>query len=220
MMDAAAYRDQLAQLLPLGRAWPREPDTTLGGLLAGLAEEFARIDGRAADLIEEADPRTTVELLTDWERVAGLPDTCSGVPDTIRERQVAIANKIAELGGQSIPYFTAIAERLGYDVEIEELSSFDVDDRVDQDVNGDDWRHVWRVNIYLDSEQFRSTFSELTCDSTVEERLVGFGALNLECLIERAKPAHTIVLFAYIVEPAPLWWFDFLTETLITSGED
>ncbi|WP_157081126.1 putative phage tail protein, partial [Novosphingobium naphthalenivorans] len=99
--DNAAYARQMKQLLPKGAAWDFAPDGTFARLLLALAAEFARIDSRALDLIGEADPRTTLELLPDWERVAGLPDSCTGAPDEVAERQAALHQKIAGVGGQN-----------------------------------------------------------------------------------------------------------------------
>jgi uncharacterized protein YmfQ (DUF2313 family) len=73
------YLRQLQALLPPGPAWPKNDDATLTRLFGALASELARVDGRAWQLLEEADPRTTAELFLDWERVAGLPDACAAL---------------------------------------------------------------------------------------------------------------------------------------------
>lgn len=77
MRDQAAYLAQLRALMPSGAAWPRHDDARLSQLLSGFSAELARIDGRALQLFDEIDPRTTAEMLLDWERVAGLPDPCA-----------------------------------------------------------------------------------------------------------------------------------------------
>lgn len=75
--DGSHYFSALLDLLPQGLAWTREPDSTLGKTCRGLAEYWGFVDSRAADLLEiESDPRTTIELLPDWERAWGLPDPC------------------------------------------------------------------------------------------------------------------------------------------------
>ena len=209
MPDAEAYRDQLARLLPPGRAWPRDADSVLGRTLAGLAEELARVDARAGDLSEEADPRTALELLPDWERVAGLPDSCTGAPTNPGERQVAVANKLAQRGGQSIQFFTELAARLGYYVEIEEFTSLDAGFGAGDDCNGDAWRFAWCVNVLIGSDAYRAGYAEFTAGSDAGDRLLGFGTLDIECLFAHASPAHSTVIFAYFVEPDAAFWFDF-----------
>lgn len=76
-MKSDQYARQLDALLPRGRAWSRDPDLLMRSLTLGLADEFARVDARADKLISEILPNTTLEMLQDWERVAGLPDTCA-----------------------------------------------------------------------------------------------------------------------------------------------
>jgi hypothetical protein len=51
-MTAADYREQLAGLLPHGPAWPRIDSSWLQKVLAASAEELARIDARADDLVK------------------------------------------------------------------------------------------------------------------------------------------------------------------------
>ena len=48
--DGEAFASGLAALLPIGIAWPREPDAVLMQLVRGLAEEWARLDRRSAEL--------------------------------------------------------------------------------------------------------------------------------------------------------------------------
>lgn len=210
MRDAAAYRDQLLMLLPPGKAFSRDPDSVIGLLAHGLADELARLDARADVLYDEADPRTTLELLPDWERVAGLPDTCTGRPDTIAERQVALANKIASLGGQSIAYFTLLAARLGYYVEIDEFRPIEAGFGAGDAINGDDWAFAWQVAARVDDGSYRAGYAEFVAGSSAGDLLLGWGALNLECLINRARPAHTTTIFAYTIEPEASFWFDFI----------
>lgn len=208
---APDYRDQLVALLPPGLAWPRDADSTLVALLGGPAEELARVDARADALFDEADPRTVLELLVDWERVAGLPDPCSGAPTEIGERQVALTNKIAQRGGQSIVFFIELAARLGYYAEIVEFTSCDAGFAAGAPCNGENWRHAWEVRTFVGSDEYRSGLSEFVAGSSAGDRLIGFGSLDLECLINRARPAHSQVIFSYIVDPDPLFWADFTT---------
>lgn len=214
MFDASAYAAQMRQMLPQGAAWPRDPDSVLGRLLAGIAEELARVDARADALIEEADPRTALELLADWESMAGLPDTCFGQPDNIPERRAALTSRIVDLGGQSRAYFIALAQSLGYIVSIDEFAPLRCGDTVGLPCYDDRWAHVWRMNILpveydLPEDQFFLT--QFRCGDTCGKPLRGWGAINLECLIGRYKPAHSIVLFSYQIEPEPLFWMDFTT---------
>lgn len=208
---SSAYVDQLRSLLPPGAAWNAKAGSTLAGLLSGFASELARIDARGVDLIEEADPRTANELLVDWERLLGLPDTCTGVPETARERQAAAHQKLTSTGGQTIAYFIELAAKTGFLIEIEEHRPALVGTTCDTPIYGESWAFAWTVHVlpfdgYLQGEV---PVAVAEAGDPVGIPLRGWGALDLECLIGRARPAHTNVLFAYEVEPLADLWFDF-----------
>jgi len=73
------YGGQAIDLLPQGLIWTRRHDSNLRRVLEALLYENANVDLRARDLEREAIPKTTSELLTDWERILGLP----GPPDPL-----------------------------------------------------------------------------------------------------------------------------------------
>jgi uncharacterized protein YmfQ (DUF2313 family) len=135
------YVEPLANLLPLGPAWPREYDSTLMELVAGLCGIWGDpVDKRAADLLEiESDPRTTIELLPEWERAWGLPDPCYTAPQSIDERHLALLMRMTMLGAQSREFFISAAAMIGYTITITEYRTFVVGiDRVgDARVYGD-----------------------------------------------------------------------------------
>src|SRR4051812_28592617 len=92
------YTKLLKRLLPPGRAWVASDGGHLSGLFSGLAEELSRAHVRGLALIEEMDPRTTFELLEDWERICGLPDACTGLGTTLQDRRNQIVARLL-LGG-------------------------------------------------------------------------------------------------------------------------
>lgn len=188
------YLHQLQALLPPGPAWSRDDVAPITHLLGALALELERIDGRAWQIIEEADPRTVAELFGDWERVAGLPDSCAvafGGTQTVAQRRAALVGKLTTLGGQSPAYFIGLAAALGYVITVTEFHAHTVGDDVDYPIYGDAWNFAWQVNAAL------NTVTEITVESTVEDPLAAWGNALLECVINRLKPAHTAVLFSY-----------------------
>jgi uncharacterized protein YmfQ (DUF2313 family) len=194
MSTAAEYREQLKALLPPGQAFPRDSGTTLHDLLDGMSIELARVDDRASALPLEVNPNTTLELLPDWERVAGLPDKCSGIlEETLQGRRNALLAKLTSTGGQSADYFIQLAASLGYAVTIEVFRPFRAGRSVAGDVlsNGA-WAFAWRIHAPdVTVIPFRAGLS------VAGERLRVWGSDTLECKIRQLAPAHTIPIFAY-----------------------
>lgn len=194
MPTAADYLEQLKTLLPPGQAFPRESGTTLHSLLDGMSIELARVDSRGEALPLEANPSTTSEMLSDWERVAGLPDKCSGVlEETLQGRKNALLAKLSSTGGQSAAYFIELAGVLGYTVTIETYRPFRAGlSRAGDALTNGDWVFTWLVRT-----PETSVISFRAGVSAAGERLRTWGNDTLECKINQLKPAHTIALFAY-----------------------
>jgi uncharacterized protein YmfQ (DUF2313 family) len=156
--------------------------------------ELARVDSRAGVMPLEANPSTSAELLPDWERVAGLPDKCSGaLEQTLQGRRNALLAKLTSTGGQSAAYFIEIAAVLGYTVTIETFRPFRVGrSRVGDLLTNGPWAFTW-----LARAPEVSVTSFRVGQSAVGERLRTWGNDTLECKLNQLKPAHTIAIFAY-----------------------
>lgn len=83
-LSAAAYARQMKALLPPGKVW-RMVESVLADFFLACGQELARVDARADSLLEESDPRTTTELLPDFERELDI--TASG---TLAERRARV----------------------------------------------------------------------------------------------------------------------------------
>lgn len=150
------YADLLKALLP-----PVAYDITGQALSAELEAEGGQLDDFQAvidDLLLETDPRTTTQLLPDWERVYGLPDVGLTVPQTIEDRRTLLTAKVGATGGLSKPYFKALLERAGYTVLIDQPRGFFAGvnrcgDRL-YDPAGVVW--YWRVRLRRDGELITS----------------------------------------------------------------
>jgi uncharacterized protein YmfQ (DUF2313 family) len=229
------YTEAFLSMLPQGQAWPKHASgSVLVQGITGLCDYWGFVDGRAADLLEiESDPRTTVELLPDWERNWGLPDPCYTAPQTIGQRQLALVMRMTMQGQQSREFFIEIAAMLGYSITITEYRTFVVgidrcgDNRVYGDgnvpmynewgqpildPNGEnvalgelsEWpnyglgppenRFYWTVHVHQASlTWFRVTKGQTGVDPHLRIGL----ADDLECLLNRWKPAHTEIIFDY-----------------------
>ena len=184
-MTVDDYYQALLNLLPPGKVFPRHDTGVMKATLLAMAEEFALIDKRAEDLIEEADPRSTLELLPDWERVCGLDELA-----TVALRQLAVVDKLTDIGGQSRAFFIALAMTFGFVITITEFRPYTCITPIDQGIYEDDC-FVWQVNAP------ETTVTEATCQSPCTEPLRSWGNEILEALINYRKPAHTTVIFTY-----------------------
>lgn len=188
------HLEHLLALLPTGAAWPRDRESGLGDLFTGWAAELARLDQRIAHLHEEADPRTTVELIDEWEGVLGLPDPCTAAATTLSARQVIAWRKLAWQAGQTPAFYIALAATVGMEIEIHEFDA-DVDDHdaaLTSLITGGRWRFVWRVHVLTATD-----YTVFRAGSRAGDHLREGGAIDLECMIRAAAPAHTHVIFTY-----------------------
>lgn len=187
------YRALLSSLAPPGEAFPHSPDSEWQQLLGALAEEFARIDRRIADLFDEANPEASNEMLVDFERLLDLPGPCDQLPETIQERRAAAHAKLIRVGGQSPAYFKGLAESLGYDVTVTEFRPFRAGfSEAGDSLTNDNWLHHWFVNA-----AGTAVFDFSAGQSAAGEPVASWGESQLECSIEQLKPAHTNVSFTY-----------------------
>jgi uncharacterized protein YmfQ (DUF2313 family) len=192
----ADWTRMLLDLLPVGAAWPREPDTTLMRFWSAVAIEPTRIQGRDCDLLAESYPCGAEELLADWERAVGLPNECTElVPWTVAERQALVCAWLAMAGGQSIAYFTGLAALFGYTITITEHRPFRMGAAQAGCTAANNCPFWWIVSV----EGVPRTTPRAGC-TRAGEPPCGTGALIIECLFNLFKPAHTTVTFRY---PAP-----------------
>lgn len=176
-VTAAAYAGQLAALLPRGKLWRgllRAP--VVGGVLLALGDTLARLDESINGLRREADPRSTLQLLPEWEASVGLPDGCLPGGGTTEQRRNAVVARLLSTGGSSPAYLIALGAAFGYTLTVEPLAPNQI--RI-------------RSAAATSTTYFRSGVSRAA------DRLQIFGNAQLECLINRVKPAHVQVTFAY-----------------------
>lgn len=147
--SSADFTSALLGLLPRGRVWPKEISSVQAQAASCFAPTFQRISDTAVDLIADAFPGTTSDLLSEWELTLGLPDACT-VPgsQTIAERQRAVAEKISAAGGPQRSYYLQLAAQLGLAAVIDEFQEACVGPTsVGDFLYGDGWPWSWVVSI-------------------------------------------------------------------------
>ncbi|PCJ57841.1 MAG: hypothetical protein COA65_08835 [Rhodospirillaceae bacterium] len=202
MAKADAYLDQLQQLLPPGAAWPRDSDATLTALLQSVAQGMAKVDARSLDLITEADPRSTLEMLGDWETTAGLPDACFPAGTTLTERRNALVQRLTTIGGQTPQFFIDLATGLGHaSAVIEEFTPAICGlGQCGDALNGaPSVRFYWRIILALEN-LLLARCASTQCGDNLGTFL---RASALECVLKKLAPAQTTVLFSYLETTVP-----------------
>lgn len=183
------YRNLLLKLFPKGRAWRIEIDTITAKLLSAVAVELKRVDTAVSKIYLEADPRTAEDTLSDWEKEYGLPDECSVLAGSIEQRRANLISKITATGGQSEAYFKSITGTT-FDFPITYQSATTLPMTIGGSVRGMAFKHIWYADITSAEYEWFEAGDPVDTPINVHRETA-----NLQCLIEKYKPAHTYVIY-------------------------
>lgn len=190
-LRAGDFLRAFMSLLPRGRVWSRDVSSVQSRALLGLVTIYEDSTARANQLLVDAFPGSTYELLPEWELTLGLPDPCAGPAPTIQARRAQVVARLTATGGQSIPYFTGLAKSLGYEVTVTQFMPSRFGKCFGTPFGGVDWAHAWQINAPTFTvnrlrfgDSFGSPFSYWTNNV-------------LQCELQSVKPAHTVLNFSY-----------------------
>ena len=164
----------------------------LARVLLALAPTYTRSTAAAAQVLIDASPATTVNLLAEWESSLSLPDPFTPANPSIEQRQAAVRAKWGARGALTIAYFVALAANLGFTITITEFRPFSVDMGVDEPMCEPEWAFVWQVN----APQVTTFYFSVEL-SGVDDPLETYDAGELVGRITNDAPAETMVLFAF-----------------------
>lgn len=185
-----SYYTLLNRLLPLVSYSPGQP--ILDASLRSESGVFNALDTSAGLVEDGVTPFYARSLMPDWERVLELTPATGA---TYQQRLQRVLAKLAEVGGLSIPYFTQLANRLGYIITIDEPQPFRSGvNRAGDRLWVEDIIWVWRVNVQNSGAQ---SYRFRAGSSAAGERLTNFGDPVIEEVFRDLKPAHTFCYFAY-----------------------
>ncbi|MFV1851652.1 MAG: putative phage tail protein [Thalassospira sp.] len=207
-----AYADVIAGAFPPGAAWQgfRDYDGVGHSFLIGKVATWLDVDLTAERLVLESQPARAVQMLADHEKQVGLPDCCfqtAGLP--IEDRRAAVLTRLRATGGQRPRYFVNLAESLGYQIEVVEYRPFMVgisqvgganssnnsrSTRYDMLGATADMRAWWRVRVLGP----RVTWFKVGVSTLGQDPLAWISrAEDLECLLGRYQPAHSLLTMSY-----------------------
>ena len=172
------YDESVWAALPPGRIWRQLRESNLYQLIVSICRPLFDLRQRVDDLmIREIDPRSTVELLPEFERMLGLPDPCAPAAQTLQERRARVIQKLTLQPGPQLQYLQFLASTLGYtNVSITETGPYE-----------------------LTCEVPEPRLTRFRCGSSRCGDLLGKidRASDLECLLNEEKPAHLALIFNY-----------------------
>lgn len=219
------YLKALCRMLPLGNLWvttlkslesiPEHPEghNTFVSMLSCFAAELARLEYRAIRLFHERIPGLAVETLSDWERVAGLPEFGQSLPSTIAARQNQVHAKLYTSNGQglTVNYYISYAYNMGFDIRIYENT--DVSKPFIVGPSGPD-------TLGLGSRMGDRLGNKGQVGAIIIRVLGGLdGTENLQAIFEIIKPGHTVLIWeGLIYNRSIIYNFDLYTFSEPTIG--
>ena len=173
--SASDYAAAFRALLPRGKAWPDDTSSVFMRTVAALAMVYQISDEAAIDLLADAFPVGTVNLLPEWEEALGLPDPCVGSSPTLQQRQAAVYARFIRGGGLNRQRYIDFAAALGFAITISTYAPFRAGHaRAGQPVYGQAWAFAWAVTITADAH--------------------ALGPAVLKCELDAIKPAGTTII--------------------------
>lgn len=195
LRDADSYAREMFARLPKGAIWPSRFTGIWSKFLLAIGDELARIRQAVLHLMDELDPRTTSDMLTDWEQAYGLPDPCIAAPTTEAERIRRLLTLVTMKGNLRKRFLEGIAYDIGMDVLLEEFTPATMGvsgcgDRMD----GAAWR--WAIFCHAPTTSVTKAY----CGSSgIGDRLTDFGNPALECVLRKHIPvtSQNKIIFGY-----------------------
>jgi uncharacterized protein YmfQ (DUF2313 family) len=122
--SASDYLGALQALMPRGRIWPRDVSSVQAKVLAGLTKVYEAHNQRANNLLVDAFPKTTAELLPEWEATLGLTSASAGPVASVAARQALVVARLIGANGIAADDFAGYAALLGYSVTVKGNAPF------------------------------------------------------------------------------------------------
>lgn len=110
----------LADYFPNDRMWAAKymPLSNLYKFIYGLGNEILMVEDLMNEISCDYDINQTTDLIDEWERALGLPDSCLKIPNTLQERRDRVILKLALMNVATEQDFIDLAAKLGFTITI------------------------------------------------------------------------------------------------------
>lgn len=148
----------------------------------------------AARVLTAIDPAKVTELLDEWEKDYGLPDSCNGeIPTTTEERLGALYAKMVSHLPLTIPLLESIAASVGFaGTEVKKRQPATCIDPCNTLLNGEVHRFV--LDVFTPNTRL---FIPATCISKCNDSIAFVEKPLLQCVFRRLEPAYAFFQFHY-----------------------
>ncbi|BBV67857.1 hypothetical protein STW0522KLE44_42450 [Klebsiella sp. STW0522-44] len=183
----------LQQVMPRGKAWPRDANADLTRLLRALARRLSRVETNGDLLQPEMRPETTFQLLPEWESYLGLPE-CDLPGGTVEARRLAVVEKYRRKGGLAPWQIEAVAAALGFTVRVNVILPHHCMRSCMYPLQPSRYRWILQIEV------LSITGGRFTCLDNVMIPLISDRARELECLMTKYRLGGTAYDFIYLGE--------------------
>ena len=197
----------IQQHLPLGYAWEsfRLAGKVAYRLLSALAESFEYAWQALCALVIELDPRTTTQLIGEWERSVSLPDACLPQAVTLDERRAWVMWRLEKRRWTTAQDWHDLAALFGLEISItpgwyvQRPALFDAEMPLDFNI----FPKLGRFRVYIDILNVEYPGFEYGAPDGANAE-VGFpipfsdfpdGHDAFRCIIDRVRPANVVVIW-------------------------
>lgn len=189
VMTPLDYQCAGLQLLPNGCAWDKGVGSENAKLQLGFGHEFSRVESTAESLLREVLPSESMWLLAEWEAFAGLPDCTTDEKATIDMRHHALSAKMRMSPSLCALFLEKIAADRGYKIKIVDKHPHHCMRSVNYPLNP--WHNWWIAYVQI----FGYVSHRMTVLDSIKTYLKVSDYGDLQCLLERYKPAHINLIY-------------------------
>lgn len=114
------YTQQIAAMLPPGKAFNRQEGSNLWNMLYSYAGQIKQVDDTGINLTSDWFPSTTTNFLEEWQNSLGLPDKCVSNSSSLTDQRNQVVMRLSIRGDCTIAFVQSVCDSMGYEVEIKE----------------------------------------------------------------------------------------------------